>query len=216
MKRVLSLVLCILVLFACSACENVDNNGKDKEVETDGSEIIEEVIEPVKVKEPEKILLPFEDGVEFGLSTGAGGWYTSLILDNEGGIYGNFHDNEYGEVGEEYENGTQYWNEYWGFFENIEKVNNYSYKMVLKDMATSQPTDVVEIDEEEKLRYVTTDKITGIVEDGEYILYLPNTPVLKLPENIDMSQMNITGDKDVIDCYILYNVEDEMFFISEL
>lgn len=214
MKRVLSLIVCILVLFACSACENVDNGGKDKEVETDGSKVIEEVVEPVEVDEPEKMLLPLEDGVEFTLSNGAGGWMTTLVLDNEGGIYGNFHDNEYGETNEKYENGTQYWNEYWGFFENIEKVNDYSYKMVLKDVATSQPTDVEDIDEEEKLRYVTTDKITGVIDDTEYILYLPDTPVLELPDEVITWLPEITGDKDIIDCYILYSVSEEMAFVK--
>ena len=215
MKRILSLILCIFVLFACSACENVDNGGTDKEVETDGSEVIEEVVEPIEVEEPKKVLLPFENSLEFGLATGAGGWYTSLILDNAGSIYGAFHDNEYGETGERYENGTQYWNEYWGFFSDIKKINDYSYKMMLKDVATSQPTDVESIDEEEKLRFLTTDKITGIVDDTEYILYLPNTEVLDLPSEIVNYLPTIDTDKDIIDCYILYSVKEEMAFVCE-
>ncbi len=213
MKRIIAIVLCIFVVFGLAACVS-ENTEVDKEVDTAGNEIVEEVVEPVEVEEPQEVILPFEEGIEFGLSNGVGGWYTSLILDNEGGIYGAFHDNEYGETDEKYENGTQYWNEFWGFFENIEKINDYSYKMILKDVATSQPSDVEDIDEEEKLRYVTTDKITGVIDDTEYILYLPDTPVLELPDEVITWLPEIKGDKDIIDCYILYSVSEGMAFVK--
>ena len=214
MVKFFSLVLCIVVVFAAVGVADMGRNTSDIEVDTAGN-IVDEIT-PVEVEEPEKILLPFEEGIKFGLSTGIGDWHTSLILDNEGGIYGDFYDNEYGEIGEKYENGTQYWNEYWGFFEEIQKVSEYSYKMFLKDVATSQPTGVEDIDEEEKLRYITTDKITGVVDDTEYILYLPNTPVLELPEEVLTYLPKIESDKDVIDCYMLYSVKEKMVFVNEV
>ena len=177
MKRIFSIVLCILIMLACSACEN-DNNEKkeEQEVDTSGNLILEEVVEP------EKTLLPFENELTFILNSGTGNWETTLVLDNEGGIYGNFHDLNMGEIGDGYENGTYYWNEYWGYSDGIEKVNDYSYKFILKDVATSQPGDVEELDDEDSMLFKTTYNIEGVVDESEYILYLPNTPVLELPE----------------------------------
>ena len=211
MKRIFSIVLCILIMLACSACEN-DNNEKkeEQEVDTSGNLIVEEVVKP------EKTLLPFENGLTFILNSGTGNWETTLVLDNEGGIYGDFHDLNMGEVGEGYENGTYYWNEFWGYSDNIEKVNDYSYKFILKDVATSQPGDVEELDDEDSMLFKTTYNIEGVVDESEYILYLPNTPVMELPEESLFWLKNIEADKDVIDCYILYCVKNGDTFWCEV
>ena len=211
MKKILSLVLCVLLLIACSACEKSEVEQKeDKEVDTSGNLIVEEIVEP------EKVLLPFEESLSFILSNGVGNWETTLILDNEGGIYGDFHNLNMGEVGEGYENGTYYWNEYWGFSEGIEKLNEYSYKFVLKDVATSQPGDVEEIDDEDSMKFKTTYDIEGVVDESEYILYLPNTPVLDLPEDAITWIPKLEADRDIIDCYILYCVENGDIFRCEV
>lgn len=211
MKRVFCIVLCLLIMLACSACEN-DNNEKkeEQEVDTAGNLIVEEVVES------EKVLLPFENGLTFILNSGTGNWETTLVLDNEGGIYGDFHDLNMGEVGEGYENGTYYWNEFWGYSDNIEKVNDYSYKFILKDVATSQPGDVEELDDEDSMLFKTTYNIEGVVDESEYILYLPNTPVMELPEESLFWLKNIEADKDVIDCYILYCVKNGDTFWCEV
>ena len=211
MKRVFCIVLCLLIMLACSACEN-DNNEKkeEQEVDTAGNLIVDEVLEP------EKVLLPFDNGLTFILNSGTGNWETTLVLDNEGGIYGDFHDLNMGEVGEGYENGTYYWNEFWGYSDNIEKVNDYSYKFVLKDVATSQPGDVEELDDEDSMLFKTTYNIEGVVDESEYILYLPNTPVMELPEESLFWLKNIEADKDVIDCYILYCVKNGDTFWCEV
>lgn len=211
MKRVFCIVLCLLIMLACSACEN-DNNEKkeEQEVDTTGNLIVEEVVES------EKVLLPFENGLTFILNSGTGNWETTLVLDNEGGIYGDFHDLNMGEVGEGYENGTYYWNEFWGYSDNIEKVNDYSYKFILKDVATSQPGDVEELDDEDSMLFKTTYNIEGVVDESEYILYLPNTPVMELPEESLFWLKNIEADKDVIDCYILYCVKNGDTFWCEV
>lgn len=211
MKRVFCVVLCLLIMLACSACEN-DNNEKkeEQEVDTAGNLIVEDVVES------EKVLLPFENGLTFILNSGTGNWETTLVLDNEGGIYGDFHDLNMGEVGEGYENGTYYWNEFWGYSDNIEKVNDYSYKFILKDVATSQPGDVEELDDEDSMLFKTTYNIEGVVDESEYILYLPNTPVMELPEESLFWLKNIEADKDVIDCYILYCVKNGDTFWCEV
>ena len=211
MKRVFCIVLCLLIMLACSACEN-DNNEKkeEQEVDTAGNLIVEEVVES------EKVLLPFDNGLTFILNSGTGNWETTIVLDNEGGIYGDFHDLNMGEVGEGYENGTYYWNEFWGYSDNIEKVNDYSYKFILKDVATSQPGDVEELDDEDSMLFKTTYNIEGVVDESEYILYLPNTPVMELPEESLFWLKNIEADKDVIDCYILYCVKNGDTFWCEV
>ena len=211
MKHVFCIVLCLLIMLACSACEN-DNNEKkeEQEVDTAGNLIVEEVVES------EKVLLPFENGLTFILNSGTGNWETTLVLDNEGGIYGDFHDLNMGEVGEGYENGTYYWNEFWGYSDNIEKVNDYSYKFILKDVATSQPGDVEELDDEDSMLFKTTYNIEGVVDESEYILYLPNTPVMELPEESLFWLKNIEADKDVIECYILYCVKNGDTFWCEV
>ena len=58
------------------------------------------------------------------------------------------------------------------------------------------------------------DKVRIVIDDTEYILYLPDTPVLELPDEVITWLPEITGDKDIIDCYILYSVSEEMAFVK--
>ena len=215
MVKFFSLFLSVILVFSIIGICDMNSKTNDVEVDTAGNIIVDN-IEPVEVEEPKKLLLPFEESLSFILSNGVGNWETTLVLDNEGGIYGYFHDLNMGEVGEGYENGTYYWNEYWGYSEGIEKVNDYSYKFVLKDVATSQPGDVEEIDEEDSMKFKTTYNIEGVVDESEYILYLPNTPVMELPEESLFWLKNIEADKDVIDCYILYCVKNGDTFWCEV
>lgn len=215
MVKFFSLFLSVILVFSIIGICDMNSKTNDVEVDTAGNIIVDN-IEPVEVEEPKKLLLPFEESLSFILSNGVGNWETTLVLDNEGGIYGDFHDLNMGEVGEGYENGTYYWNEYWGYSDGIEKVNDYSYKFVLKDVATSQPGDVEEIDEEDSMKFKTTYNIEGVVDESEYILYLPNTPILEVPKEALTWIPTLETDRDIIDCYILYCVENGDIFRCEV
>ena len=215
MVKFFSLFLSVILVFSIIGICDMNSKTNDVEVDTAGNIIVDN-IEPVEVEEPKKLLLPFEESLSFILSNGVGNWETTLVLDNEGGIYGDFHDLNMGEVGEGYENGTYYWNEYWGYSDGIEKVNDYSYKFVLKDVATSQPGDVEEIDDEDSMKFKTTYNIEGVVDESEYILYLPNTPILEVPKEALTCIPTLETDRDIIDCYILYCVENGDIFRCEV
>ena len=215
MVKFFSLFLSVILVFSIIGICDMNSKTNDVEVDTAGNIIVDN-IEPVEVEEPKKLLLPFEESLSFILSNGVGNWETTLVLDNEGGIYGDFHDLNMGEVGEGYENGTYYWNEYWGYSDGIEKVNDYSYKFVLKDVATSQPGDVEEIDDEDSMKFKTTYNIEGVVDESEYILYLPNTPILEVPREALTWIPTLETDRDIIDCYILYCVENGDIFRCEV
>lgn len=215
MVKFFSLFLSVILVFSIIGICDMNSKTNDVEVDTAGNIIVDN-IEPVEVEEPKKLLLPFEESLSFILSNGVGNWETTLVLDNEGGIYGDFHDLNMGEVGEGYENGTYYWNEYWGYSDGIEKVNDYSYKFVLKDVATSQPGDVEEIDDEDSMKFKTTYNIEGVVDESEYILYLPNTPILEMPKEALTWIPTLETDRDIIDCYILYCVENGDIFRCEV
>lgn len=215
MVKFFSLFLSVILVFSIIGICDMNSKTNDVEVDTAGNIIVDN-IEPVEVEEPKKLLLPFEESLSFILSNGVGNWETTLVLDNEGGIYGDFHDLNMGEVGEGYENGTYYWNEYWGYSDGIEKVNDYSYKFVLKDVATSQPGDVEEIDDEDSMKFKTTYNIEGVVDESEYILYLPNTPILEVPKEALTWIPTLETDRDIIDCYILYCVENGDIFRCEV
>ena len=137
MKKCLCILISIcFILLTFSSCKNTSTNQetttKYEEPDTSDS-TTEEVTSTSNVAE--KTLLPLpQECIEFYFSSGAGAWGTEIKLNSDGTFTGEYHDSEMGEMSEDYPTGTVYSSSFSGRFENIRKINDYSYKMTLVDI----------------------------------------------------------------------------------
>ena len=177
MKKFLTILL-IVIMLSLSACNTHKPNS------TSANTADATVMPETNAIEIGPLPLP-EESVEFSFLSGAGGWRTIITLNRDGTFTGWYLDSEMGEVGEGYPCGSVYTCTFYGKFENIERVNAYSYKMALTDIKTEKAVGEEWIENE--IRYVASgphglnDPITNQL-CTEFVLYLPDTPVEQVSE----------------------------------
>jgi hypothetical protein len=150
---------------------------------------MEEVVGTAPVEMPmeeaEAVLPLPEDGIDFMFASGTGGWSTVITVNRDGSFYGDFRDSEMGDRGEGYSQGTVYQCAFSGRFDNVEQLDEYSYKMTLVEFFMEQIPGEEWF--EDDFRFVASDPY-GLTAMGgeiatEYILYLPNTPKTHVSED---------------------------------
>ena len=101
---------------------------------------MEEVVgtAPVEMPMGEAVLPLPEDGIDFMFASGTGGWSTVITVNRDGSFYGDFRDSEMGDRGEGYSQGTVYQCAFSGRFDNVEQLDEYSYKMTLVEFFMEQ------------------------------------------------------------------------------
>ncbi len=220
MKKFL-FVFVLLFLFSLSACMLPADNAPEAStvanemtdattVQTDATSGTE-TTEAVPVQD-DKLPLP-EETVKFAFSSGAGAWSSGITLNRDGTFTGHYSDSEMGITGEGYPNGSAYICDFTGKFVNIEKINDYTYKMTLADLQTQKPEGQEWI--ENGIRYIASEPL-GLVdtlnhrECTEFILYLPDAPVDQLnAEFLSWSPFKSkynTDAKQTLSCYGIWNV----------
>lgn len=137
------------------------------------------------MEEAEAVLPLPEDGIDFMFASGTGGWSTVITVNRDGSFYGDFRDSEMGDRGEGYSQGTVYQCAFSGRFDNVEQLDEYSYKMTLVEFFMEQIPGEEWF--EDDFRFVASDPY-GLTAMGgeiatEYILYLPNTPKTHVSED---------------------------------
>lgn len=230
MKKLLSLgvsfLVCIVFLVSCAPKTEVEiaevvTKPETKEIteeavveEAETEEEQEEAVtEEAKQTENAK-MLPFEGSKTFLFSSGAGGWYTELILNDDGTFTGHFQDSEMGASGDGYK-GTMYLCDFSGSFKSAEKLDIYSYKLTLNELNIN--TEKSEEWIEGETRYVLSEPY-GMENCEMFMLYLPGTNVTQFPEDfLSWWQKYMTAsDKPTnLDCYALHNTEESLVFFSE-
>ena len=135
------------------------------------------------VEEESEDMLTFEDLSEyqFEFCSGAGGWMDGFVIEKDGYFFGQYTDSEMGSVGEGYENGSLYCSNYSGHFTDLEKVDEYTYKMTLADISYKEEVGKEEI--LEGVRYIYTEAYALGGNDTFYV-YLPGTPVSRFKEDV--------------------------------
>ena len=230
MKKHLSLsiifLVCILLLVSCTpkteveiaevvtepAASDIIENADATETEAEEEQeeaVTEEAEQPESTK-----MLPFEGSKTFLFSSGAGGWYTELILNDDGTFTGHFQDSEMGADGDGYK-GTMYLCDFSGSFKSAEKLDIYSYKLTLNELNINTEKSEEWIEGETK--YVPS-KPYGMENCEMFMLYLPGTNVTQFPEDfLSWWQKYMTAsDKPTnLDCYALHNTEESLVFFSE-
>ena len=111
-----------------------------------------------------------------------GGWNTQMEISKDGNIIGTFRDTNWWYTGPNHPKGQIFISDFTGKFNNLDKVNDYEYKMTLTDLEYAKVGET---------KFVNGVKIDTSVPRGiadekspgkEFILYLPGHPVKDLPE----------------------------------
>ena len=152
--------------------------------------------------------------LEWTFSSGVGAWYTCMWMQEDGTFTGEFHDSEMGEVGEGYAEGTVYGCLFHGKMSLGEQVDEYTWKLHVDELALDEG-QVPEVIEEE-MRFVTTEPY-GLKAGQDMLLYLPGTPVDKIPEGfIPWAHLDAYGeDMKELPYYGLYDPQEESGFIGD-
>ena len=204
------IVFVLVILLSFSACNTLNPNDTDV-LESNRTETSSET---VGTDTFENIQLPLpKEKVEFSFLSGAGAWRTIITLNRDGTFTGWYLDSEMGDTGESYPKGSAYTSTFSGKFQNIEKVNEYSYKMTLTDVKTEK--EVGEEWIENEIRYIAStphglNDPDNNQECTEFIFYLPNTPVNQVSEEFltwwPYRYPQEAGQKTTLSCYGILNV----------
>lgn len=180
-------------------------------------------IQQTEAKEPES---QQKENTEFGFAnlsdrvfdfrSGVGAWSTELFIHSDGTFEGNHHDADMGSVGDGYPGGTLYFCNFTGKFDNLEKVDEFTYKMKLVSIEYEEEPEKKEIIDEVLYIYSTA---YGL-DDGEYFyLYLPNAKLADLPEEYRswVGYYNLEKTTEtVLPFYGLYNINTGDGFSSSV
>lgn len=125
--------------------------------------------------------LPFEtESIDLIHLLGMGAWATNLTLSQDGSFYGHYHDTNMGEIGDGHPNGTEYTCDFSGCFQDVRKINDYTYAMTLASMeADVQGKQWIE----DGVLYITEEP-AGMAGGKTFFLYTPDAPLDQLPEDL--------------------------------
>lgn len=222
MKKIMLVVLCVLLVITTAACGGKTENKTDIAVDTAGNIVGETATDTVSENTLEEFKdlvgefeLPFEDKLEFYVEGTEGSWSNAMTLNQDGSIYGSYYELDNTLTGENYENGTYYWNTYWGEFSDILWLDEFTFSMKLNYVATEKDSGIERL-EDDSFKSVTTLDMRGVAKETEYILFMPNTPIHMIGEDILTLLNRDLSNQDSLGMYVLYNPEQQIAFLCEL
>lgn len=152
--------------------------------------------------------------LEFIMATGASSSYTSLTLHPDGFFEGVHWDNE-NIAAEEYPQGTRYYCEFSGKFDEITKIDQYCYSMRLAELNCGTELDKVWI--QDQIRYIGSEAY-GVEQGKTFRFYLPGVPLAELDQAFVSWSPDYylwrDGAIERLSSYGLYNVEGEYGFFT--
>lgn len=207
-------IIALLAALTLAGCGKVNDYVKEKDAPAVETEKKEDKVSETTEKEAEELGFSFVDvsNLEFYFSSGAGGWYTMVTIDENGAFEGSYQDSDLGVTGADYPNGTIYFSDFKGKFSDIEKVNDYTYKFQIETIDYANETGTEET--KDGTHYIYTDAY-GLEDAGDLYMYLPGTPLKELSEEV-LSWLHISEDatETELPFYALCNVEQEEAFSS--
>ncbi len=203
-RKILIFLICSIFLF--SGCTIGEKKATDV--------LITETPTSRPQAKEEQPVLPFEREKDFSFSSGAGGWRTFLTLWPDGTFEGEYSDSELGETGEEYPDGSVYLCSFKGTFRDIEKKDRFTYSMKLDNLSYEEGEEWVE----DGVRFIPSYPF-GIADGETFFLYLPGKPTEDIPEGFLWWWSNYlyapeNQKPEMLDCYGIYNQEEETGFIE--
>ena len=128
----------------------------------------------------EQDAMPFDQPLELSFSSGAGGWWTDLLIRPDGSFEGDFHDSDMGDGGKNYPYGTEYVCPFHGSFRDIVQLTNTSWSLTLEELVLDTGHPVGEEWIENGVRYISSNPYGfdipggGALEPGaQLMLYSP-------------------------------------------
>ncbi|QFJ55447.1 lysozyme inhibitor LprI family protein [Pseudobutyrivibrio xylanivorans] len=195
-QRRLSIILIIIALVLIAGCGIfylVGRSGDDEaaeaisnqtstNIEADSNITNNETKDNVVANTDDDSTLTFEDLSKYSFSfySGAGGWSDDFNVEKDGYFHGYYHDSDMGDIGDGYPDGTRYYCEYEGHFENIQKIDEYTYKMHMKDI------NVINNDGEflaDGVKYIPVTPY-ALNNADEIEIYMPGKPVAEIDDEI--------------------------------
>lgn len=238
MRKILMVVLCFVLVVTMVGCGN-NTNQTDVAVDTAGNIVEKEdskfvfegkntttvidfdagSVDEYDNEEYKKLVgefdLPFEDEMLFYTESEDGSWNNAMTLRQDGSFYGSYYELDKTLTGENYQNGTYYWNEYWGDVIDVLWLDEHTFSMKIESLATEHDKGVERL-EDDSFKSVTTLDMKGISKDVEFILFMPSTPIHMLPENIEEFINKDLSNQDSLGMYVLLNTEEQIAFWCEL
>lgn len=146
--------------------------------------------------EGQKVFAELE-GKDFLFSSGAGAWRTSITMEKGGKFTGSYLDSNAFD---------KYVAEFTGRFEVVKRVDEYTYKLKLKDLKTTTPTGETAYEDGGTVEY---SEPYGFEKGTDFDLYLPGHPTEGLHEEYLSWSRYCSSSDSAIDHYGLFNVEPE-------
>jgi len=151
----------------------------------------------------------------FYFSSGAGAWFTELRIRSDGSFEGLYQDADMGVTGDGYPNGTLYYCEFSGTFDQLEKVDGFTYKMNLSTISFEHEPEIEEI--VDGVRYIYSGAYG--LDGEEFYLYLPGSKLADLPqafrEWVGYYDLEAVQEEE-LSFYGLYNADGELGFSSSV
>ena len=149
----------------------------------------------------------------FCFASGAGGWATTLTIYSDGYFEGNYADSEYSPDEDAM---VVYDCSFYGYFGNVSQIDEYTYMFSMTSINYSYPPG--EEWEENNTKHIATEAY-GLAGANELYLYLPGHPTSDLSDAclswIAMPQgYSVDELPDTLDCYVLYNINEELAFVG--
>ena len=115
---------------------------------------------------------------DFVFHSGTGAWQTEMTVQPDGAFIGIYRDEDMGDIGPGYPDGTMYVSRFQGRFDCVERRDDHSYTMKLAALEWEQTqTEWLE----DGMRCITAQPY-GVEQGTDFVLYLPGTPVEGLDE----------------------------------
>lgn len=144
--------------------------------------------------------------LRLGFSSGAGGWGTEIIIQQDLSFTGFYSDSDMGSVGEGHPHGTRYVCTFSGQFAQLTQIDEFSYALTLTELISDYEEGKEWI--EDLILHVSSVPY-GMETGTEFILYLPNTPTTGLSQEFLSWWPGRYGGtaSSTLDFFGLYNVE---------
>lgn len=238
MRKILLVVICVLLVMVLVACGGKTENITDVAVDTAGNVIEDESkivfegkntttvvdLEEGSVDEYDNSVfnelagafeLPFDEDLQFYIESEDGSWNNAMTIRSDGSMYGSYYELDKTLTGENYQNGTYYWNTYWGEFDELLWLDEHTYSMILKNVGMEKEEGVERL-EDDSFKSITTLSMKGITNDGEYVLFTPETPIHILPKNIEELLNRDLSNQDSLGMFVLLDTEQQIAFWTDI
>lgn len=223
--KFLALIICFAVIFCFTACdgdivETARPSGVGDEVPTvstpqkphvsEETEVESEIVDKDEINYPLKMYF----------SSGVGAWSSTIVIHANGSFEGIHQDSDMGDIGEENPNGTRYICEFKGRFSKLEKINDYTYSLMLESIEVEDENAEDRI--EDGVLVVQSYPLGLMNKDGsgygkEFLLFVPTTEIEALKNEYQSDEMEnfllcwpgrmIEEQNGMLNAYGLMNLE---------